>query len=106
MLVKLMVPMLVIIGVGVIGIYMFSFIAGKILKVSTNLAFATSLTALYGFGDYILTTEIVRSLATNKEEEDVLYQHMVPPMLVGGFVSVTIVSVVLIWSICWIYSLR
>ena len=49
MLVKLMVPMLVIIGVGVIGIYMFSFIAGKILKVSTNLAFATSLTALYGF---------------------------------------------------------
>ena len=45
--------------------------------------------------DYILTTEIVRSLATNKEEEDVLYQHMVPPMLVGGFVSVTIVSVVL-----------
>ena len=91
-----MVPMLVIIGVGVIGIYMFSFIAGKILKVSTNLAFATSLTALYGFpADYILTTEIVRSLATNKEEEDVLYQHMVPPMLVGGFVSVTIVSVVL-----------
>lgn len=96
MLVKLMVPMLVIIGVGVIGIYIFSFIAGKILKVSTNLAFATSLTALYGFpADYILTTEIVRSLATNKEEEDVLYQHMVPPMLVGGFVSVTIVSVVL-----------
>lgn len=60
------------------------------------MAFATSLTALYGFpADYILTLEVVKSLTDDPEEQEVLKDHMLPPMLVGGFVTVTIVSVVL-----------
>ncbi|UJL45731.1 hypothetical protein KFZ58_15265 [Virgibacillus sp. NKC19-16] len=81
---------------GVAGMYIFSFIIGKILKVSKELAFAVSLTALYGFpADYIITNEVINSLSDNEEEKDVLTSHMLPPMLVGGFVTVTIVSVVL-----------
>jgi len=81
---------------GVIGMYIFSYIIGKILKVSKEMAFAVSLTALYGFpADYVITNEVIESLTHNKEEKEVLTSHMLPPMLVGGFITVTMVSVVL-----------
>lgn len=81
---------------GVAGMYIFSFIAGKVLKVSKEMAFAVSLTALYGFpADYIITNEVINSLSDDEEEREILTSHMLPPMLVGGFVTVTIVSVVL-----------
>lgn len=96
MLMDLLYPMLVIIVAGVIGLYIFSWGAAKVLKVSPQMAFATSLTALYGFpADYILTLEVIRSLTDDEKEQEVLKDHMVPPMLVGGFVSVTIVSVII-----------
>src|SRR5699024_6006004 len=81
---------------GVIGMYIFSFIIGKILKVSPNLAFAVTLTSLYGFpADYIITMEVVNSLTPKQNDRDVVSSHMLPPMLVGGFITVTIVSVIL-----------
>ena len=96
MLMRIIVPLVVSIVLAVIGMYIFSFIAGKVLKVSPNLAFAVSLTALYGFpADYILTNEVVKSSTINQKERDMLLSHMLPPMLVGGFISVTITSVIL-----------
>ncbi|HLR54500.1 MAG TPA: hypothetical protein VK078_07215 [Pseudogracilibacillus sp.] len=81
---------------GVIGMYIFSFIIGKLLKTSPNLAFAVTLTSLYGFpADYIITMEVINSLTPHQKERDVLTSHMLPPMLVGGFITVTIVSVIL-----------
>jgi MFS family permease len=96
MLIEIIVPLIGTIILGVIGMYIFSFIAGKILKVSKEMAFAVSLTALYGFpADYIITNEVINSLTEDEKERAVLTSHMLPPMLVGGFVTVTIVSVVL-----------
>jgi len=96
MLMRIIVPLVVSIALAVIGMYIFSFIAGKILKVSPNLAFAVSLTALYGFpADYILTNEVVKSSTTDEKEREMLLGRMLPPMLVGGFISVTITSVIL-----------
>lgn len=96
MLMRIIVPLVVSIVLAVIGMYIFSFIAGKVLKVSPNLAFAVSLTALYGFpADYILTNEVVKSSTANQKEREMLLSHMLPPMLVGGFISVTITSVIL-----------
>lgn len=96
MLMRIIVPLVVSIVLAVIGMYIFSFIAGKVLKVSPNLAFAVSLTALYGFpADYILTNEVVKSSTIDQKERDMLLSHMLPPMLVGGFISVTITSVIL-----------
>lgn len=81
---------------GVAGMYIFSFIIGKVLKVRKEMAFAVSLTALYGFpADYIITNEVIESLTDDKREKEVLTSHMLPPMLVGGFITVTIVSVIL-----------
>ncbi len=81
---------------GLIGMYIFSFIIGKILKVSKEMAFAVSLTAFYGFpADYIITVEVIESLTKDEQEREVLTSHMLPPMLVGGFITVTMTSVVL-----------
>ncbi|WGT40954.1 hypothetical protein QH639_09320 [Lysinibacillus sp. 1 U-2021] len=96
MLMRIIVPLVVSIVLAVIGMYIFSFIVGKVLKVSPNLAFAVSLTALYGFpADYILTNEVVKSSTADQKEREMLLSHMLPPMLVGGFISVTITSVIL-----------
>ena len=96
MMLRIIVPLVVSILLAVIGMFIFSFVAGKILKISPYLAFAVSLTALYGFpADYIITNEVVKALAQTEEEKELLLSRMMPPMLVGGFISVTIVSVIL-----------
>ena len=96
MMLEIIYPLVGVIVLGVIGMYIFSFIAGKLLKVSKDMAFAVSLTALYGFpADYIITNEVIKSLTEDEKERDMLTSHMLPPMLVGGFITVTMVSVVL-----------
>ncbi|WP_282141621.1 hypothetical protein [Cytobacillus oceanisediminis] len=96
MLMSIILPLIGTVIIGVAGMYLFSFIAGKILKVSKEMAFAVSLTALYGFpADYIITNEVINSLTEDEKEREALTSHMLPPMLVGGFITVTIVSVIL-----------
>lgn len=96
MLEELFLPMIGIIIIGVIGMYIFSAIVGRMLGVSKEMAFAVSLTALYGFpADYIITNEVIQSLTEDEMEKEALTSHMMPPMLVAGFITVTIVSVVL-----------
>ncbi|MFC5590179.1 hypothetical protein ACFPRA_14840 [Sporosarcina soli] len=96
MMMEILYPLIVCIALGVIGMYIFSFIIGKVLGVSKEMAFAVSLTALYGFpADYIITNEVINSLTEDEKEREALTSHMLPPMLVGGFISVTIVSVIL-----------
>ncbi|WP_430603117.1 hypothetical protein IGJ02_000474 [Enterococcus sp. DIV0724b] len=96
MLEELFLPMVGIIVIGVIGMYVFSAVVGKLLGVSKEMAFAVSLTALYGFpADYIITNEVIQSLTEDEKEKEALTSHMMPPMLVAGFITVTIVSVVL-----------
>ncbi|ALS36178.1 putative membrane protein [Enterococcus rotai] len=96
MLEELLLPMVGIIVIGVIGMYVFSAVVGRILGVSKEMAFAVSLTALYGFpADYIITNEVIQSLTEDEKEKEALTSHMMPPMLVAGFITVTIVSVIL-----------
>jgi MFS family permease len=96
MMLEIIYPLVGTIVLGVIGMYIFSFIAGKILKVSKDMAFAVSLTALYGFpADYIITNEVIKSLTEDEKEREMLTSNMLPPMLVGGFITVTMVSVIL-----------
>ncbi|MBX9974552.1 hypothetical protein [Cytobacillus firmus] len=96
MMLEIIYPLAGTIILGVMGMYIFSFIAGKMLKVSKEMAFAVSLTALYGFpADYIITNEVIKSLTEDEKEREMLTSNMLPPMLVGGFITVTIVSVIL-----------
>ncbi len=96
MLLGLLMPLVVLVSLAVIGMYIFSAIAGRLLGVSRNMAFAVSLTALYGFpADYIITNEVINTLTKDPKERQALAAHMLGPMLIGGFISVTMVSVIL-----------
>nr|WP_202115085.1 hypothetical protein [Gilliamella sp. Pas-s27] len=96
MLLRLVTPLVVFILAAVIGMFIFSIVVGKLLKVSTEMAFSIALTALYGFpADYIITNEVINHLTKDPKEKEVLTSHMLAPMLIGGFISVTIVSVIL-----------
>lgn len=89
-------PLLIIIVIGVAGMAILSIVVGKLLKVSWRMALATSLTALYGFPpNYILTEESCKALADTPEEKQYLMDQMLPQMIVGGFVTVTITSVII-----------
>jgi len=69
---------------------------GKRLGYTKEMSFAIALTALYGFPpNYILTEEASKALASTTEERDFLMDEMLPKMLVGGFTTVTIVSVII-----------
>ena len=94
MLVSIIVPMIVLIVIGVLGMAVASFIIAKVLKMSFPLAFANGLTALYGFPcDAIITESTCKSLAQTDDEFNFLMSKMFPSMIVGGFVTVTITSV-------------
>ncbi|WON77515.1 hypothetical protein [Serratia sp. UGAL515B_01] len=96
MLLRLVYPMVVLIIVAVVGMFVISWLVGRLLGVSMEMAFAISLTAMYGFpADYIITQEAISALTEDDKEREILTHHMLAPMLVGGFISVTMVSVVL-----------
>lgn len=95
MLKTLIGPMLIMVVIGVIGMGIFAFIIAKILKMDFPLAFANGLTALYGFPcDAIITENTCNSLTKDPDERGYLMSKMFPSMVVGGFVTVTITSVI------------
>lgn len=95
MLKQLIGPMLIMIIIGVAGMGLFAFIIAKILKMDFQLAFANGLTALYGFPcDAIITEMTCNSLTEDPDERGYLMSKMFPSMVVGGFITVTITSVI------------
>ncbi|MDN0031907.1 hypothetical protein QVN85_03230 [Oscillibacter valericigenes] len=94
MLGAIIVPMIILIVIGVVGMAIMSFIVAKVLRMSFPMAFANGLTALYGFPcDAIITESTCTALAQTPEEKEYLMSKMFPSMIVGGFVTVTITSV-------------
>ena len=95
MLKTLIGPMLIMIIIGVIGMAIAAFVIAKIFKMSFPLALANGLTALYGFPcDAIITESTCNSLTEDPDERGYLMSQMFPSMVVGGFVTVTITSVI------------
>ena len=95
MLKTLIGPMLIMIIIGVIGMAIAAFVIAKIFKMSFPLALANGLTALYGFPcDASITESTCNSLTEDPDERGYLMSKMFPSMVVGGFVTVTITSVI------------
>ena len=96
MLGSVILPMIELIIIGVFGMGVLCFVASKILKMPFLLSFATALTALYGFPpNAVITENTCTALAQTPEEKDYLMSQMFPPMIVGGFTTVTITSVII-----------
>ncbi len=89
-------PTIAILIVGGAGIVIGGFIATKRSDGKAPLGMSVALTAMYGFpADYLLTNEVARSIARDDDEKEALLNVMLPPMLVGGFTSVSAGSVVI-----------
>lgn len=92
----IMILILVLIALGILGMYLASSLLSKPLKMSKDMAFATGLTALFGFpADYILTNEVVNNLTKDEKARNVLIDYMMPKMLVGGFATVSVASIII-----------
>lgn len=96
MLVSIIVPMIVLIVVGVLGMFIVAYFVARALKISIWLGFGNCLTALYGFPfNAIITESMCKEMATTEDEREYLMAHMFPSMIVGGFSTVTITSVII-----------
>ena len=73
-----------------------SLIFGKILGYSWAISMAISCTCLFGFpATFILSNEVSRAISTNEEERKYVLNGVLSKMLIGGFTTVTIGSVIL-----------
>ena len=88
-------PLLIAFVFGVAGIIGFSALTGKLLGYSAGMSIAIGLTALYGFpGTMILSQEAARGAGESPEEVAAIEGVILPKMIVAGFATVTITSVV------------
>ena len=88
-------PLLLAFVFGVAGIAGFAALAGKLLGYSIPMSVAIGLTSLYGFpGTMILSQEAARGAGETPEEVAAIEHEILPKMIVAGFSTVTITSVI------------
>lgn len=96
MILSIAFPLLVSLGLGVIGIIISASLVGKALGYSFEMSTAIGVSALFGFpGTFILSKEVSRANGETEEEREYILDNILPKMLVAGFMTVTIASVVL-----------
>ena len=88
-------PLLLVFVFGVAGIAGFAALVGKLLGYSVPMSVAIGLTALYGFpGTMILSQEAAKGAGESPEEVAAIEGQILPKMIVAGFSTVTITSVI------------
>ena len=93
-LVSMIGPLLLSLGIGCVGVIIFGIVIGKALKVSPYLAISIGLTCTFGFPTTMLMSqEISSAIGSNDEEKAAILNYLMPKMITGGFITVTITSV-------------
>lgn len=88
-------PLAIAFAFGLVGISAFSMLAGKLLGYSIPMSISIGLTALYGFpGTMILSQEAAKGAGETPEEVAAIEGVILPKMIVAGFSTVTITSVI------------
>lgn len=96
MLQATMKDLILVIIIGVIGMLILAVIVGKVLNESIYMSMCIALNALYGFPpNFVITTEVIKQSTGDENERKILTDIMMPKMLIGGFVTVTIASVII-----------
>lgn len=89
-------PLLLAFLFGLVGIALFAGLVGKLLGYSVPMSIAIGLTSLYGFpGTMILSQEAAKGAGESPEEVAAIEGDILPKMIVAGFSTVTITSVVI-----------
>ena len=93
---SLILPLVITLVLGTIGIFIFATIAAKIFKMSVPMAIAIGVTSLFGFpGTFVLSNEVAVANGKTEEERKRILDEILPKMLVAGFATVTVGSVVM-----------
>lgn len=93
---EILIPIAICLIIGTIGIGIMSILVGKVLKIGPWISFAIGASALFGFpGTFIVSQEVARGVAKSEEEKELILSQILPKMLVAGFVTVSIGSVIL-----------
>ncbi len=96
MVASLVLPMVAAFLIALAGMIVVSLVLSRILGYSWELSLAISVSCLFGFpGTYIISQEVAESQSDNGEEKEFLLKQILPKMLVAGFTTVTIASVIL-----------
>ena len=92
---RLAFPLLIAFVFGVAGIIGFAALTGKLVGYTTPMSIAIGLTALFGFpGTMILSQEAAKGAGESPEEVAAIEGEILPKMIVAGFSTVTITSVI------------
>lgn len=87
-------PLFTIFAIGTGALVLIGIVIGRFFKETPAMSAAIVLNCLCGFPpNYVLTVAASKSMSENEEEYGVLMQEMLPKVLVGGFATVTVLSV-------------
>ena len=88
-------PLLLAFLFGVAGIAGFAALTGKLLGYSIPMSVSIGLTSLFGFpGTMILSQEAAKGAGETPEEVAAIEHEILPKMIIAGFATVTITSVI------------
>ena len=92
---SLILPVAVFLLLATVGIVLFSMPVGRKLGYSTNLSIAIGLNCFLGFPyNYVITNEVVNALGETEEERRYLDSVLMPKMIIGSVVAVSVVSAI------------
>jgi len=90
----LLVPLVIAFLLATAAIAILSVLVGKRIGYSARLSMAVGFNCFLGFPlNYLITKEAAMAVAETAEEEEKIFDALLPTMLIAGFVCVTIVSV-------------
>ena len=93
-LLSMLLPLIVVAVIGLAICALVSILIGRFMGLSWYMSFACGVTALFGFpGTFIIPDEVSKSVGDNADETAIIMQNLMPKMVIGGMVSVSIVSV-------------
>ena len=104
MLVPMLLQVLEVMVIGLVVAGVVAIVLGKVLKFSTRMSICMMVTALFGFpGTFLISQEISKACGTTDEEVKVVESFMMPKLVIGGIVSVSVVSGLVAGVMCtWI----
>lgn len=89
------IPLLVTAVVGIVGVLIMCVLIGKLLKYPATISFCIGMTATLGYPTtQILVDEIVRGYEGTAEQKQMISDYLLPKMLIGGFTTVSVGSVI------------
>lgn len=95
MVLSQLIPLAIILVIGLCIMFVLAIPMAKLLRYDWKVAVVVATTAYFGFMcGYVVSQEVSRAVAVNDEERVLMEQYFMPKMLIGGIISMFLVSAV------------